>query len=304
MLIGNPIYDVFFKYLLEDEELAKVLLSTIIGEEIIDLEPRPQETSINIPDKFLSVIRVDFKAIIKTPEGKHKKVLIELQKGKHSFDITRFRKYLGENYSKDDEIIISDESFKVPLPIITIYFLGFKLENITVPVVKAEHQYKDVINNKKLDVKDEFIEQLVHDCFVIQIPRLTENLQNKVERLLQIFNQRFISVDNNKILHFPEEWLKYEDLNAFTNRLGRSILSEQLIRQAEMEDEMERTYQNLSRKAEKLIKENIEQEIKLKEKESKLQEKETVIQEKETVIQEKELELEKLRELLKANNLL
>ena len=41
--IANPIYDVVFKYLMEDNAIAKLVISSIIGEEIIELEPKPQE---------------------------------------------------------------------------------------------------------------------------------------------------------------------------------------------------------------------------------------------------------------------
>ena len=37
MHVANPIYDVAFKYLLEDSKVAKLLLSAIIGEEILEL---------------------------------------------------------------------------------------------------------------------------------------------------------------------------------------------------------------------------------------------------------------------------
>jgi hypothetical protein len=129
MRIANPIYDAVFKYLMEDTDIAKGLISEIIGEEIVDLELKPQEHFSKKADQIL-IFRLDFKAIIKTSGGHYKKVLIELQKSKHLSDIVRFRKYLGENYRKEDEI--KDEkgqTSKVSLPIITIYFLGFKLEN-------------------------------------------------------------------------------------------------------------------------------------------------------------------------------
>ncbi|MDZ7880323.1 MAG: hypothetical protein U5L45_21785 [Saprospiraceae bacterium] len=44
MIIANPSYDVVFKYLLEDIDIARELLSTILGEEIMYLEVKPQET--------------------------------------------------------------------------------------------------------------------------------------------------------------------------------------------------------------------------------------------------------------------
>jgi hypothetical protein len=37
MYIANPIYDVVFKYLMEDNKVAKKLISTIIGEKIIEI---------------------------------------------------------------------------------------------------------------------------------------------------------------------------------------------------------------------------------------------------------------------------
>ena len=41
MLIVNPIYDVVFKYLIEDSKVAKLLLSSIIGQQISGLNLKP-----------------------------------------------------------------------------------------------------------------------------------------------------------------------------------------------------------------------------------------------------------------------
>jgi hypothetical protein len=41
--IVNPIYDGAFKYLMDDNQIAKLILSTILGEEIISLSAKPQE---------------------------------------------------------------------------------------------------------------------------------------------------------------------------------------------------------------------------------------------------------------------
>jgi hypothetical protein len=43
MRIANPIYDVIFKYLMENTDIAKDILSAILGETIISLEMKPQE---------------------------------------------------------------------------------------------------------------------------------------------------------------------------------------------------------------------------------------------------------------------
>ena len=91
MIIANPIYDVVFKYLLEDIDIARELLSVILNEEIITLEVNPQERSNELADKKNKILRFDFKAVVKNKDGELKNVLMELQKAKPSFDIIRFR---------------------------------------------------------------------------------------------------------------------------------------------------------------------------------------------------------------------
>ena len=43
MQIANPIYDVVFKYLMEDSKIAKLLISSIIKQEIEIMDFLPQE---------------------------------------------------------------------------------------------------------------------------------------------------------------------------------------------------------------------------------------------------------------------
>ena len=84
MIIANPIYDIVFKYLMEDADIAKGLLSVILNVEVTELSLRPQEMSSEsvVKDIPLIIYRLDFVAVIKTNNGTHQKVLIELQKTK------------------------------------------------------------------------------------------------------------------------------------------------------------------------------------------------------------------------------
>ena len=80
MQIANPIYDVVFKHLMEDGKIAKLMVSSIIGESIEKLTFLPQEFTSDIKktekgDKpatnrnqkdSLTVYRLDFSAKIKT----------------------------------------------------------------------------------------------------------------------------------------------------------------------------------------------------------------------------------------------
>ncbi len=140
MIIANPLYDIVFKYLLEDVEITRELLSTILGEEVQSVEVKPQETSTETSGD-IRILRFDFKAVIKKPNGEISKVLIELQKAKKAFNAMRFRRYLGDNYRKEDEVL-NERGLpeKRPLPIVTIYFLGFSLNSIPSGVVKINRE--------------------------------------------------------------------------------------------------------------------------------------------------------------------
>ena len=145
MIIANPLYDVVFKYLLEDIEIAKELLAAILGEDIVSIELKPQETLAE-SSRGITILRFDFNAVIRNKDGEMHKVLLELQKAKQPMDIMRFRRYLGENYRKEDVFMNEDgTSVSQPLPIITIYFLGFSLQNIPSAIVKINRVYRDVV---------------------------------------------------------------------------------------------------------------------------------------------------------------
>lgn len=254
MIIANPIYDVVFKYLMEDTEIARQLLSKITGEDIIEISVQPQEYA-GRSDKFeIIILRLDFKATIKTKDGKRKKVLIELQKGKNSTDIMRFRRYLGDNYRKEDTSKAKGgNTTKKALPIITIYFLGFRLTNVNTSIMKVNREYIDLITDKKIETKEEFIEKLTHDSYVIQIPRLKKKVRNEIERVLKVFNQSYNTNDDKKTLEFSEK--DFEDdalLKLIANRLRKAATEEELLRKIEIEEEVESTIEQHIREKQEL----------------------------------------------------
>ncbi|MDR1102563.1 MAG: hypothetical protein LBL42_02280, partial [Tannerella sp.] len=91
MYIANPIYDVVFKFMMEDNKVAKAFLSAIIQEKVTELDFAAQEHTIRVPPKKeteterekkpegsglnLTVCRFDFSARISTPEGGYRTVL-------------------------------------------------------------------------------------------------------------------------------------------------------------------------------------------------------------------------------------
>ena len=242
MIIANPIYDVVFKYLLEDMEIARELLSTILSEDIVSLEVKPQETATEHFEKNLSILRFDFKAIIKTPTGEVKKILIELQKAKKAFDTMRFRRYLGDNYRKEDDVLNEAGVVeKRPLPIVTIYFLGFPLDNVQNAVIKINREYRDAITQEVIEVRENFVELLTHDSYLIQIRLLKGKSKTKLERILQVFSPEFQTKDPHQ-LDFVGD-VDDPFVKKMVARLGRAIASEDIRNIMDVEDEIDRTFE-------------------------------------------------------------
>jgi hypothetical protein len=289
MLIANPIYDSVFKYLLEDLDIARELLSVILDEEIISIEVKPQETSAELRGESLTVFRLDFKAIIKTANGENKKILIELQKAKHFLDIMRFRRYLADNYQKED--YISAEQLNSPLPIVTIYFLGFKLNNGLPAIFNVKNQIRDVISGEVLVnyPKEPFVELLNHESYTIQIPLLTDSIQSRIEKVLVVFNQKYVDDDKHE--------LNYQSIsddplvNKMVNRLTRAIADDELRKIMNLEDEMDKTFNRVVREKDKVIEEK-DKELEVQAKELEVQAKELEVQAKELEVQAKELEVQ------------
>jgi len=308
--IANPIYDVVFKYLMEDAEIAKLILSTIIDEDIESLEFLPQENILTIENKSLTVYRLDFSAKIRLPDQSYKQVLIEIQKAKYSTDIMRFRRYLGEQYKKTTSIYYYKEKDKKrvkkrAIPIITVYFLGHKLENFDIPIIKVKRRYTNGISEEELKGKEPFIESLTHDSYVIVIPELSSEKQSELEQMLAIFDQTLIVSDEHLLLIKESDYP--EKFNPIIRRLHMASASHEIRQKMEAEDEIIEELQTLEREIEEKNEALAENKKQLAEKEEALAEKEEALAEKEEALAENKKQLaeqkkiiEKLQQQLKS----
>ena len=214
MVIANPIYDVVFKKMMENDKVAKFFIGTLLDQTIEAVEVKPQEFTYTDELSALAVFRLDFIATIKTETGDLKKVLIEIQKAKNHIDLMRFRNYLAEQYKKEDDV----NGQKMILPITTIYILGFKLPEITSACLKVERNYKDLVNNVTIATKSDFIEKLTHDSYVVQVDRITNKYQTKLDKLLSLFEQTNF-VDSRKIVKEFNHEIDNEDIRITTDIL-------------------------------------------------------------------------------------
>ena len=236
MVIANPIFDIVFKRMMENESVAKFFIGTLLEQTIETVEVKPQEFTYTDELAGLAVFRLDFIATIRTETGEKRKVLIEIQKAKNQIDLMRFRNYLAEQYKKEDLI----NNNKVILPITTIYILGFKIPEIETPCIKVERNYKDLVNNKIIDKKSDFVEKLTHDCFVVQVDRITNNYSTKLEKLLSLFEQQHF-IDDKKITKEFKHELDTEDIKFTTEILHFSGTNPEERKKIETEQEAWRT---------------------------------------------------------------
>lgn len=236
MLIANPLYDVVFKKIMENERFAKFFIGTLLHTTIESISVQPQEFTYASTGIGLSVYRIDFMATIVTSEGKRSKVLIEVQKARNYIDLMRFRSYLGEQYKKEDTL----NGQSVVLPITTIYVLGFDLPDISSPCFKVGRHYTDLIEMREINERSEFAEKLTHDSYIIQTQRIGSRYLTHLDKLLSLFEQRYF-VDNNRIVkeyHHHADLSEVQDMATLLHYAGTNPAERRRI---EVEQEAWRT---------------------------------------------------------------
>ena len=238
MIIANPIYDSVFKFMLEDERVARILLSALLKKDVRELQMRRNEYS-NIQQTRISLFRIDFSAKITDESGEEQLVLIELQKTWLATETLRFRQYLGSQYLDKENVPSNKDNPKgYGLPIISIYILGHKLGDLKQPVVYVRRRYLDYDNIELTEgVPDPFIESLTHDSIIVQIPYLQGRARNRLERLLKVFDQDYRIAENDHLLSI-DEGLMEADERLVLSRLAMAFASPDIRKSMSVEDEI------------------------------------------------------------------
>ena len=283
MIIANPIYDVVFKRLMEDNRIAKFFISTLLEQNIESAEVKPQEFTYTNELAALAVFRLDFVATVRTETGELIKILIEIQKAKNLYDLMRFRNYLAEQYKKED--IIGNK--KVILPITTIYILGFKLPEIETSCLKIGRNYQDLVNKTIIDTKSDFIEKLTHDCYVVQVERITGRYQTRLDKLLSVFEQTNF-IDDLKITKEFHHDTDIEEVKMITDILHYSCTDPTEKKKIETEQEAWRTVYAMTADTRE---ENEQLTLALSETKKALNEKDLALSEKDLALNETKKEL-------------
>ena len=298
-IIANPIYDSVFKFLMEDERAAKVLLSALLKQEVRDLKMRRNEYT-NLSQTRISLFRIDFSARIKNAAGEEQLVLIELQKTWLMTETLRFRQYLGTHYLDAANVSREGDGKGYGLPIISIYILGHKLGDLAEPVVYVRRRYLDYESQEiEQGVPDPFIESLTHDSIIVQIPYLQGRARNHLERLLSVFDQECRMVGDEHYLQINDEGMDAEG-RLLVNRLVMAAASPEVRREMQVEDEILSEIE--ARDTALMLKDQeIEQkDQEIEQKDQEIEQKDQEIEQKSQLIEQKTQEIEQKDGMLRA----
>ena len=300
--VANPIYDSVFKYFMEDERIAKTMLSALLKKEVDQVKVRPHEYANSTRDK-ISMFRIDFAATVRQEDGTRKTVLIELQKTWLPTETLRFRQYLGAQYGNPQNM--SEESGKrYAYPMVAIYLLGHRLGDITEPVVYVDHKTYNYAGNEVKDGEnDPFIKSLTHNSIIVQIPLLSGKITNRLEKVLSLFDQSRINPENQQLLEIDDSDFDGDsDMTYMVHRLVMAAASWKVRQDMNAEDEFFSEIENrdtalmmkeqkLKEKEEQLKKKDVQlekQSAQLKEKDERLEEQAVRLKEKDERLKEKD----------------
>jgi len=305
MQIANPIYDSVFKYIMNDSQVAKILLSSIIGEKIVELDFQPKDSFYNKKNKKkqekaveLGFYYLDFNAKIETETGEYKTVIIELQKEKRPTDIVRFRQYLGAMYQSAENTYEKDRIKS--RQIYCIYFLNYDVSLSNYPVIKVGRKVINQITGEEIFEKIEFIESLNQLSWIVQVKHIKELKQSKLKdnNIIELANVLNLFDQDNKagsdhVLEIDED-LYSDKYRLLIRKLQEASVSPEVKQEMQKEDnyltDMAINLKTIAKQAEELIKKDEEL---IKEREENRKQAEELIKKDEEIKKYKEL-IEKL----------
>ena len=286
--VANPLYDTVFKYLMEDERIARTMISALLQKQVVDVKMRRHEYP-NIMRERISMFRVDFAATIREDDGKEHLILIELQKTWLETETLRFRQYLALQYN-NKENMRKDTDGKYALPTVAVYLLGHRVGDINEAVVYARHKIYDYNGNEvPLAQPDPFVESLQHDSIIVQIPLLKGKVNNRLEKVLSVFDQSQTHTDDPKVLRVDENsFADDEDMAYIVHRLQSAASDPDIRNSMNAEDEFFKAIED--RDTEIMLKDKLirKKDDTIKQKDDTIKQKDDAIKQKDDTIKQKD----------------
>ncbi len=329
-VIPNPIYDVVFKYLMEDNDSAIIILSTLINEKIKNLKFEPVSKAEKITDPKteteIKLFHLDFTATIELSDGTEELIMIEIQKANKANDIFRFKRYISANFQKKQEKEIVNprtqavEKIDKPIRLIPIFILNFRIENeIDDLIIRTNRLKTGIFKQKNLQKQNEFIDNLSYDIWVVQLPNLTkiepweyenDEYKTKLYLLFNLFDQKAqVKENKHRLLLLRKKFPSFMERVIARLKSADSNnpdLEEQMHIEDEYLNELNKMHNEIS-----WFKEQLEntmgqletEKIINQEKDKALDEKDKALDEKDKALDEKNKLIYNLAKILKENGL-
>lgn len=289
--VANPLYDAVFKYLMEDDRIAKTILTALLKKKVIDVKIRRNEYANLTRRESISMFRIDFAATVLDEDNQPHLMLIELQKTWLPTETLRFRRYLALQYN-NEENMLKEEHEKYAIPMVAIYLLGHCVGKIEEPVIYVNHHAYNY-DGKKVEegIPDPFVESLQHDSIIVQIPLLHGRVNNRLEKVLCLFDQTNVA-DNKKVIKVDDKQFEGDnDMEYIVRRLQSAAADPDMRYQMNAEDEF---FKELEAR-DSLI---MEKDGQLKEKDGQLKEKDKMLRKMITGMQENGMSLDDIAKML------
>lgn len=299
--VANPIYDCVFKFLMEDERIAKTVLSALLKKEVVSVEMRRHEHP-NVTRDKISMFRIDFAAQVKEDDGTVRLILIELQKTWVDTETLRFRRYLAAQYNAEENMVKEGELKGYAVPMIAVYLLGHRVGDIDKAVVYVTHNAFDY-DGKVVEggMQDPFINSLIHDSIIVQIPLLHGKINNRLDRVLSVFDQSQRDAKNQQIVCLDEkEYAGDSDMMYILHRLGLAAMDADVRQEMNDEDEFYSVLEARDTQVMKLNEQLTEKRRQLNEKNAQLNEKQAQLNEKTVRLAEAEAQLKEQKSQVEA----
>ena len=299
--VANPIYDCVFKFLMEDERIAKTVLSALLKKEVLSVEMRRHEHP-NVTRDKISMFRIDFAAQVKEDDGTVRLILIELQKTWVDTETLRFRRYLAAQYNTEENMVKEGELKGYAVPMISVYLLGHRVGDIDKAVVYVTHNAFDY-DGKVVEggMQDPFINSLIHDSIIVQIPLLHGKINNRLDRVLSVFDQSQRDAKNQQIVCLDEkEYAGDSDMMYILHRLGLAAMDADVRQEMNNEDEFYSVLEARDTQVMKLNEQLTEKRRQLNEKNAQLNEQRVQLSEKTVRLAEAEAQLKEQKKQVKA----
>ena len=299
--VANPIYDSVFKFLMDDNRVAKTILSALLKKEVLSVEMRRHEHP-NITRDNISMFRIDFAAKVREDDGREQLTLIELQKTWVDTETLRFRRYLAAQYNAEENMQTEGKDKGFALPMVAIYLLGHRIGDINEAVVYVNRKAVDYDGREiRNGENDPFINSLTHDSIIVQIPLLHGKINNKLDRVLSVFDQTRRDGDNQHIVFIDiDSYEQDSDMMHIVHRLGLATMSADVRQQMNDEDEFFSAIESRDTQVmrlNKLVSEKVEQ---IKEKVAQINEQNAQINEQNAQINEQNAQINEQNAQIKA----